>query len=128
VHPLAALALAWLGIRRVMGWDSGTSGGYLFQSGSGATLELAVWGTLVYLWRSSCSDRRWCLRHGRHAITDPQTGVTHKVCWRHAHLPSKYGTGRIKAIQAAHASLYLGNRPGRGLSYLHKTQPPDSAR
>lgn len=111
MHPLALL---WLAIRHVMGWDNGASFGYLFQSGSGATLELAIWGTLVYLWRSSCSDRRWCLRHGRHEIIDPSTGTSHRVCWKHAHLPSKYGIGRIRDIQARHASLYLGRRPGKG--------------
>ena len=104
----------WWEIRRLMGWDQGNSFGYLFHSGSGATIELAAWGTTVYLWRTSCHDRRWCLRHGRHQVTDPETGVSHMVCWKHAHLPSKYGIARIREIQAKHKVLYLGGKPGRG--------------
>jgi hypothetical protein len=101
------------------GFSAGDGNGspYLFWSGTGGlaerALELLAIGWL-FLWRTSCHDRRWCLRHGRHAVTDPETGVTHKVCWKHAHLPSKYGHGRIRAIQAKHKILYLGDKPGRG--------------
>ena len=106
-------AVTWWEIRRVMGWDNGNSLGYLFHSGSGATLELGAWGTVLWAWKASCHERRWCLRYGRHAVTDPETGVVHKVCWKHAGLASKYGN-RIREIQAKHALLYLGSRPGKG--------------
>jgi hypothetical protein len=102
----------WWEIRRIMGWDQGNSFGYLFHSGSGATLELGAWGTLVYVWRTSCHDRRWCLRHGRHDAVDAETGVVHKVCWKHAGLQGKYAA-RLRALQASH-HLYFGDRPGRG--------------
>jgi hypothetical protein len=107
------LVTVWQEIRRIMGWDSGASFGYLFHSGSGATLELGLWGTAVYLWRSSCHERRWCLRHGRHDVPDPESGVVHRVCWKHAGLPGKYGA-RIREIQARHKLLYLGQQPGKG--------------
>jgi hypothetical protein len=106
--------IIWDGIRHLMGWDDPNSFGYLFHSGSGATLEIVIWGSLLWFWRTSCDDRRWCLRHGRHPITDPESGVTHKVCWKHAGLPTKYGIGRIHAIQAKNRLLYLGKKPGRG--------------
>jgi len=109
MHPL----IVWDAIRRFMGWDNPNSFGYLFHSGSGATVELAAWGTVLWAWRTSCHERRWCLRHGRHDLTDPETGVTVKVCWKHAGLTAKYGA-RIREIQAKHKLLYLGQRPGKG--------------
>lgn len=99
-------AAVWNEIRQLMGWDNGASFGYLFHSGPGATLELGAWGTVLWAWKTSCQERRWCLRHGRHAVTDPEDGVVHKVCWRHAGLRRK--------IQAKHKLLYLGDRPGDG--------------
>lgn len=97
-----------------MGWDSANSFGYLFHSGSGATLELIVWGTWLWLWRSSCQARRWCMRHASHNLTDPESGTSHKMCWRHAGLEHKYGLERIREIQARHKLLYFGEKPGDG--------------
>jgi hypothetical protein len=104
---LFVLAAIWITIRHVMGWDNGASLGYLFQSGSGSTLELAAWGTLVFAWRTSCQEKRWCIRHGSKTVTDAH-GMQHKVCWRHAGLPRKYG------VHWSHGKPYLGDRPGRG--------------
>lgn len=108
--------IVWHGIEHLFGWDSSTSFGYLFHSGSGATLEIIAWGTILWFWRTSCQARRFCLRHGSHEITDPESGIKHKVCWRCAGLPSKYSltVERIHDIQAKHKILYLGDRPGRG--------------
>ena len=103
----------WDEVRRLLGWDNGSSFGYLFHSGSGATLELGAWGTALWAWRTSCHEQRWCLRHGRHDVTDPETGVAFRACWKHAGLDRKYGS-RISGIQAKHALLYLGDRPGPG--------------
>lgn len=105
--PLAILAAAWIIVRKIMGWDTGNSFGYLFNSGSGATLELAIWGTLVFAWRTSCQEKRWCVRHGSKEVTDTN-GMKHRVCWRHAGLPRKYG------VHWEHGKPYLGSRPGRG--------------
>ena len=106
-------AVAWWEARRILGWDNPNSFGYLFHSGSGETLILGAWGTCLWGWRTSCHEKRLCLRHARHDVPDPETGVVHKVCWKHAGLPSKYGT-RVREIQAKHRLLYLGERPGRG--------------
>ena len=110
MHWLAA----WDEIRRLMGWDSGTSFGYLFHSGSGATLELGAWGTALWWWRTSCQHSLACLRHATHDWTDPGTGVIHRLCWRHhPDLARKYAGARLRELrQAGH--LYLGDRPGRG--------------
>ena len=104
-------------ILHYFGIDTTTGPLYAFYSGFGGILErllelFAIGGLL--LWRTSCYGNRRCLRHGRHEITDPETGVKHKVCWKHAGLPSKYSMARIREIQAKHKLLYLGDKPGRG--------------
>ena len=111
MHPLV---MFWDETRRLLGWDSGNSFGYLFHSGSGATLELGIWGTILWFWRSSCTASRKCLRHARHAVKDTETGTSQKVCWKHAGLEDKYGVERIRAIQAKNKLLYFGDKPGRG--------------
>jgi hypothetical protein len=103
----------WDEIRRVMGWDNPNSFGYLFQSGSGSTLILAVWGTVLWWFRGSCKVAWSCLRPGRHDVTDPVTGATHRLCYKHAGVGRHLGRERLREIRER-GHLYLGDRPGKG--------------
>ena len=103
----------WWEIRRVMGWDNPNSFGYLFQSGSGATVELAVWGTVLWWFRGSCKVAWSFLRPGRHDITDPASGATHRLCYKHAGARKHLGRRYLAGLRER-GHLYLGQRPGKG--------------
>jgi hypothetical protein len=113
-----AVVLTTLGFRWIaheMGWDSVTDDQYAFSSGSG--FLVVVWLATVALWwaRTSCRALWWCPLHGTHDYTDPETGVTRKLCY--AHHPGVKGKnlGRQRLDEARRRHhLYLGDRPGKG--------------
>lgn len=68
------------------GFSNGDGNGshYLFWSGAGSDFgELALISALVVMYRRANCKRTWCPFMGMHDFTDPQDGVTRKLCWYH---------------------------------------------
>lgn len=105
----------WHWLAHLMGWDSVTDDQYAFSSGSGFLLIAWLATVGAWWWRTSCKAEWWCLLRGAHDLTDPETGVTHRLCWvHHPHVERRHlGRARIREIQEKHR-LYLGKHPGRG--------------
>lgn len=71
------------------GVDTQTSYAYDFFSGVGPFLVglsgwIVVIGAGIAWYRHwNCHATWWCWRHARHPLTDPGSGETHLLCWRH---------------------------------------------
>ena len=93
---------------RIVGLD----GGPFYNFYSGLFTVLVVWAGVA---RAHNCNARWCPRIGRHDFTNPDTGVTRRLCWRHH--PEVHSrtvtTARIRDIQHRR-HLYFGSKPGKG--------------
>lgn len=100
-----------------LGLSSGNTAWYLFPSGWGGILLVS--GSILSVpfttWRRHNCRHRRCPWIGHYGLTDPATGVTEMLCWRHhPDKHHKHMTGdRIAEIQKRR-HLYLGSKPGRG--------------
>ena len=98
------------------GLSNGNYSWYLFPSGWGSILippvitVAGIW--VMFWWRTSCQHSRWCVRHGRHDWTDPETKAVHKLCWKHAGARKHVGA-RLRELQQK-TGAYLGDKPGKG--------------
>lgn len=85
--------IVWHWFAHLMGWDSVVDNQYAFSSGSGFILLVWLGSVFLYLRRTSCKAEWWCPFHGAHDFTDPQTGVTHRLCWiHHPHVKKRHVT------------------------------------
>jgi hypothetical protein len=105
-------AQAEFGFRR----GDGNSPHYLFWSGIGSDLAyLSIVGTALIYYRKENCKRSWCPFLGHYEFTNPETGITRKLCWIHhpdVHR-KKLSADHIKDIQRKR-HVYIGDRPGRG--------------
>lgn len=68
-----------------------TQQSYFYDSTSGwipaltgtLTLIFALATVIAAYHRWTCHHAWHCFRHGRHALTDPDTDETHVYCWKH---------------------------------------------
>lgn len=69
----------------VTGIDTQTS--YFYDAVSGAVPCLAllalIAGAIGAFRHWNCHATWWCWRHAKHVLTDPETGESHALCWRH---------------------------------------------
>jgi len=94
----------------------GNSPHYLFWSGIGSDLAyLSIFGTALIYYRKENCKRSWCPFLGHYEFTNPETGITRKLCWLH------HPDVHRKTLSAEHVRdiqrkrrLYVGDRPGRG--------------
>lgn len=79
-----ALVASWLAYAFGFQNGDGNSSFYLFWSGAGSDIgELGIiWGVLLYYRNTNCK-RAWCPFLGNHEFTDPDDGITRKLCWYH---------------------------------------------
>lgn len=72
----------WLAVHTGTLNEQGTY--YAFFSGFGSDLgELTIITGMLAVYRKHNCHVRWCLRLGRHDLTDPSTALTYRLCRRH---------------------------------------------
>ena len=92
-----------------LGLDSASGPAYLAWSGFVSDLgELTLLGGLVAVYRKHTCHTRWCWRFGHHDLTDPGTGLVHRLCRRHH--PEHPG----RPLTARHITLIHQHHRGGG--------------
>jgi len=105
-------------VNSFFGFESGQGNDshYLFWSGAGSNLAYlsVIGGALIYYRKENCKYR-WCPFLGHYEFTNPETGVTRKLCaLHHPDVRAKWLTREhLQEIQEKR-HLYLGDRPGHG--------------
>ena len=106
----------WL--EHFFGFDAGQGNGahYLFWSGAGSDLAYLTFlaAPFVYYRKVNCKQQG-CPRIGHYEFTNPDTGVTRMLCWKHhpdVHA-KRLTRERVAEIQKRR-HLYLGDKPGKG--------------
>ena len=105
-------------VQHFFGFENGAGNGshYLFWSGAGSDLAyLSVLATAAVYYRKENCKYRWCPFLGHYEFTNPDTGVTRKLCAIH-HPDVHHKTlsrEHLRDVQRTR-HLYFGKHPGKG--------------